>query len=69
MQGSFRATCAIKEASRVGPTTPCASLSKAKKGFWAPRFPGVIRVPELRSYGLDLPGLVTAFASEDQIGT
>jgi len=64
----FPGDVAIKEASRSWSGNALRFSFKAKKGFFGTTISGVIRVnDDSVVMDSDLPGLVTAFVSEDQI--
>jgi hypothetical protein len=68
MQGQFPGDVAIKEACKSWSDNAMRFSFKAKKGFIGTTISGVIRVNEDSVVmDSDLPGLVTAFVSEDQI--
>ena len=68
MHGQFPGNVAIKEASKNWSNDAMSFSFKAKKGFLGATISGVIRVnQDSVVMDSDLPGLVTAFASEDQI--
>ncbi len=68
MRRQFPGGVAIKEASRSWSDNAMRFSFKAKKGFFGTTISGVIRVNEDSVVmDFDLPGVVTAFVSEDQI--
>jgi Putative polyhydroxyalkanoic acid system protein (PHA_gran_rgn) len=68
MHGQFPGDVAIKEASKSWSNDAMSFSFKAKKGFLGATISGVIRVnQDSLVMDSDLPGLVTAFVSEDQI--
>ena len=68
MHGQFPGNVAIKEASKSWSNDAMSFSFKAKKGFLGATISGVIRVnQDSVVMDSDLPGLVTAFVSEDQI--
>ena len=68
MHGQFPGNVAIKEASKNWSNDTMSFSFKAKKGFLGATISGVIRVnQDFVVMDSDLPGLVTAFVSEDQI--
>ena len=68
MRRQFPGGVAIKEASRSWSDNAMRFSFKAKKGFFGTTISGVIRVnDDSIVVDSDLPGLVTAFVSEDQI--
>ena len=68
MRRQFPGGVAIKEASRSWSDNALRFSFKAKKGFFGTTISGVIRVnDDSVVMDSDLPGLVTAFVSEDQI--
>ena len=68
MRRQFPGGVAIKEASRSWSDNAMRFSFKAKKGFFGTTISGVIRVnDDSVVMDCDLPGLVTAFVSEDQI--
>ena len=68
MRRQFPGGVAIKEASRSWSDNAMRFSFKAKKGFFGTTISGVIRVnDDSVVMDSDLPGLVTAFVSEDQI--
>ena len=68
MHGQFPGDVAIKEASKSWSNDAMSFSFKAKKGFLGATISGVIRVnQDSVVMDSDLPGLVTAFVSEDQI--
>lgn len=68
MHGQFPGNVAIKEASKNWSNDAMSFSFKAKKGFLGATISGVIRVnQDSVVMDSDLPGLVTAFVSEDQI--
>ena len=68
MRRQFPGGVAIKEASRSWSGNALRFSFKAKKGFFGTTISGVIRVnDDSVVMDSDLPGLVTAFVSEDQI--
>jgi len=68
MRRQFPGDVAIKEASRSWSGNALRFSFKAKKGFFGTTISGVIRVnDDSLVMDSDLPGLVTAFVSEDQI--
>jgi hypothetical protein len=68
MQGQFPGDVAIKEACKSWSDNAMRFSFKAKKGFLGATISGLIRVnQDSVVMDLDLPGLVTAFVSEDQI--
>ena len=68
MHGQFPGNIAIKEASKSWSNDAMSFSFKAKKGFLGATISGVIRVnQDSVVMDSDLPGLVTAFVSEDQI--
>ena len=68
MRRQFPGGVVIKEASRSWSDEALRFSFKAKKGFFGTTISGVIRVNEDSVVmDCDLPGLVTAFVSEDQI--
>lgn len=68
MHGQFPGNVAIKEASKNWSNDTMSFSFKAKKGFLGATISGVIRVnQDSVVMDSDLPGLVTAFVSEDQI--
>ena len=68
MRRQFPGDVAIKEASRSWSDNALRFSFKAKKGFFGTTISGVIRVNEDSVVmDSDLPGVVTAFVSEDQI--
>ena len=68
MRRQFPVGVAIKEASRSWSDNAMRFSFKAKKGFFGTTISGVIRVnDDSVVMDCDLPGLVTAFVSEDQI--
>ena len=68
MRRQFPGGVVIKEASRSWSDDALRFSFKAKKGFFGTTISGVIRVnDDSVVMDSDLPGLVTAFVSEDQI--
>ena len=68
MRRQFPGGVAIKEASRSWSDNAMRFSFKAKKGFFGTTISGVIRVnDDSVVMDCDLPGVVTAFVSEDQI--
>jgi len=68
MRRQFPGGVAIKEASRSWSDDALRFSFKAKKGFFGTTISGVIRVnDDSVVMDSDVPGLVTAFVSEDQI--
>ena len=68
MRRQFPGDVAIKEASRNWSDNAMRFSFKAKKGFFGTTISGVIRVnDDSVVMDSDVPGLVTAFVSEDQI--
>jgi hypothetical protein len=68
MRRQFPGEVAIKDASKSWSNDAMHFSFKAKKGFFGTTISGVIRVnDESIVMDSDLPGLVTAFVSEDQI--
>ncbi len=68
MRRQFPGDVAIKEASKSWSEDAMRFSFKAKKGFFGATISGVIRVnDDSVVMDSDLPGLVTAFVSEDQI--
>ena len=68
MHGQFPGNVAIKEASKSWSNDAMSFSFKAKKGFLGATISGIIRVnQDSVVMDSDLPGLVTAFVSEDQI--
>jgi hypothetical protein len=68
MHGQFPGDVTIKEASKSWSNNAMRFSFKAKKGFWGATNSRVIRVnQDSVVMDSDLPGLVTAFVSEDQI--
>ena len=68
MHGQFPGNVTIKEASKSWSNDAMSFSFKAKKGFLGATISGVIRVnQDSVVMDSDLPGLVTAFVSEDQI--
>ena len=68
MHGQFPGNVAIKEASKSWSNDAMSFSFKAKKGFLGAMISGVLRVTQDSvMMDSDLPGLVTAFVSEDQI--
>ena len=68
MRRQFPGDVAIKEASKSWSDNAMHFSFKAKKGFFGTTISGVIRVDDDSVViDSDLPGLVTAFVSEDQI--
>ena len=68
MHGQFPGNVAIREASKNWSNDAMSFSFKAKKGFLGATISGVIRVnQDSVVMDSDLPGLVTAFVSEDQI--
>ena len=68
MRGQFPGNVAIREASKNWSNDAMSFSFKAKKGFLGATISGVIRVnQDSVVMDSDLPGLVTAFVSEDQI--
>ena len=68
MHSQFPGGVAIKEASKSWSDNAMRFSFKAKKGFLAATISGIIRVnQDSVVMDSDLPGLVTAFVSEDQI--
>lgn len=68
MHGQFPGNVAIREASKSWSNDAMSFSFKAKKGFLGATISGVIRVnQDSVVMDSDLPGLVTAFVSEDQI--
>ena len=68
MHGQFPGNVAIKEASKSWSNDAMSFSFKAKKGFLGATISGVIRVTQdTLVMDSDLPGLITAFVSEDQI--
>jgi hypothetical protein len=68
MRRQFPGDIAIKEASKSWSDDAMRFSFKAKKGFFGTTISGVIRVnDDSVVMDSDLPGLVTAFLSEDQI--
>ncbi len=68
MRREFPGDVAIKEASKNWSDNAMQFSFKAKKGFFGTTVSGVIRVnDDSVVMDSDLPGLVTAFVSEDQI--
>jgi len=68
MRRQFPGGVAIKEASRSWSDNALRFSFKAKKGFFGTTIFGVIRVnDDSVVMDSDVPGLVTAFVSEDQI--
>jgi len=68
MRRQFPGGVAIKEASRSWSDNAMRFSFKAKKGFFGTTISGVIRVnDDSVVMDSDLPGVVTAFVSEDQI--
>ena len=68
MRRQFPGEVAIKDASKSWSDDAMRFSFKAKKGFFGTTISGVIRVnDESVVMDSDLPGLVTAFVSEDQI--
>lgn len=68
MRRQFPGEVAIKDASKSWSDDAMSFSFKAKKGFFGTKISGVIRVnDESVVMDSDLPGLVTAFVSEDQI--
>jgi hypothetical protein len=68
MRRQFPGEVAIKDASKSWSDDAMRFSFKAKKGFFGATISGVIRVnDESVVMDSDLPGLVTAFVSEDQI--
>ena len=68
MRRQFPGDVAIKEAARNWSDNAMRFSFKAKKGFFGTTISGVIRVnDDSVVMDSDLPGVVTAFVSEDQI--
>ena len=68
MQGPFPGAVAIKEASKSWSDNAMRFSFKAKKGFLGATISGIVHVNQNSIViDSDLPGLVTAFVSEDQI--
>ena len=68
MRRQFPGDVAIKEASKSWSDNAMRFSFKAKKGFFGATISGVIRVDDDSVVmDFDLPGVVTAFVSEDQI--
>jgi Putative polyhydroxyalkanoic acid system protein (PHA_gran_rgn) len=68
MRRQFPGDVAIKEASKSWSDDVMRFSFKAKKGFFGATISGVIRVnDDSVVMDSDLPGLVTAFVSEDQL--
>ena len=68
MHAQFPGDVAIKEASKSWSNDAMCFSFKAKKGFLGATISGVIRVnQDSVVMDSDLPGLVTAFVSENQI--
>jgi putative polyhydroxyalkanoic acid system protein len=68
MRRQFPGDVAIKEASKNWSDNTMRFSFKAKKGFFGTTISGVIRVnDDSVVMDSDLPGVVTAFVSEDQI--
>jgi len=68
MRRQFPGGVAIKEASRSWSDNAMRFSFKAKKGLFGTTISGVIRVnDDSVVMDSDVPGLVTAFVSEDQI--
>jgi Putative polyhydroxyalkanoic acid system protein (PHA_gran_rgn) len=68
MRRQFPGDVAIKEASKSWSDDVMRFSFKAKKGFFGTTISGVIRVNDSSVVmDSDLPGLVTAFVSEDQL--
>jgi hypothetical protein len=68
MRRQFPGDVAIKEASKSWSDNAMRFSFKAKKGFIGATISGVIRVnDDSVVMDSDLPGVVTAFVSEDQI--
>jgi hypothetical protein len=68
MRRQFPGDVAIKEASKSWSDNAMRFSFKAKKGFFGATISGVISVnDDSVIVDSDLPGLVTAFVSEDQI--
>jgi Putative polyhydroxyalkanoic acid system protein (PHA_gran_rgn) len=68
MRRQFPGDVAIKEASKSWSDDVMRFSFKAKKGFFGTTISGVIRVnDDSVVMDSDLPGLVTAFVSEDQL--
>ena len=68
MRSEFSGDVVIREASRSWFDNAMRFSFKAKKGFFGTTISGVIRVnDDSVVIDSDLPGLVTAFVSEDQI--
>ncbi len=68
MRRQFPGDVTIKEASKSWSDDAMHFSFKAKKGFFGTTISGVIRVnDDSVVMDSDLPGLVTAFVSEDQI--
>ena len=68
MRRQFPGGVAIKEVSRSWSDNALRFSFNAKKGFFGTKISGVIRVTDDSVVmDSDLPGVVTAFVSEDQI--
>jgi hypothetical protein len=68
MRRQFPGDVAIKDASKSWSDDAMRFSFKAKKGFFGATISGVIRVNnDSVVMDCDLPGMVTAFVSEDQI--
>ena len=68
VHGQFPGNVTIKEASKNWSNDAMSFSFKAKKGFLGATISGVIHVnQDSVVMDSDLPGLVTAFVSEDQI--
>jgi Putative polyhydroxyalkanoic acid system protein (PHA_gran_rgn) len=68
MRRQFPGDVAIKEASKSWSDNALRFSFKAKKGFFGTTISGVIRVNDNSVVmNSDLPGLVTALVSEDQL--
>jgi hypothetical protein len=68
MRRQFPGDVAIKDASKSWSDDAMRFSFKAKKGFFGATISGVIRVNnDSVIMDCDLPGMVTAFVSEDQI--
>jgi hypothetical protein len=68
MRCKFPGDVAVKDASKSWSNDAMRFSFKAKKGFLSTTISGVIRVnDDSVVMDSDLPGLVTAFVSEDQI--
>jgi len=68
MQGQFPGAVAIKETCKSWSDNAMRFSFKAKKGFLGATISGIVHVnQDSIVIDSDLPGLVTAFVSEDQI--